>query len=104
MARSQTFLAAESLLGEDMLIDWAGRLDTVAEMTEPLPPGALRRAFIMLAANQRSKLPAEPFLERRKSQAWTGIDLKPKQAGGLFPPLRPVDRCDVRAGHVAQCA
>src|SRR6185437_10341693 len=64
IARSQTFLAAEALLGEDMLTDWVGRLDVVSEAAEPLPPGAVRRAFVMLAAGRRAQLPAEPFLQR----------------------------------------
>ena len=80
IARTQSFLAAESLLGEDLLTDWVGRLDAVAEVAQPLPPGAVRRAFMTLAASQRSSIPAQPFLERLESLAWTGIDLKPKKA------------------------
>jgi hypothetical protein len=80
IARTQTFLAAESLLGEDLLTDWVGRLDAVAEVVQPLPPGAVRRAFMTLAAGQRSSIPAQPFLERLESLAWTEVDLKPKKA------------------------
>jgi hypothetical protein len=79
LARTQAFLAAESLLGEDLSTDWVGVLDAVAEVAQPLPPGALRRAFIMLGAEQRARIPAQPFLERLESLAWTEIDLKPKQ-------------------------
>ncbi len=80
IARTQAFLAAESLLGEDLLTDWVGRLDAVAEVTEPLPPGAVRRAFMTLAAGRRASIPAQPFLDRLESLAWTEIDLKPKKA------------------------
>ena len=79
LARTQAFLAAESLLGEDLSTDWVGVLSAVAEVAQPLPPGALRRAFIMLGADQRSHIPAQPFLERLESLAWTEIDLKPKK-------------------------
>jgi hypothetical protein len=79
LARTQTFLAAEALLGEDLATDWIGVLDAVAEVPQPLPPGALRRAFIMLAAEQRSRIPAQPFLDRLESLAWTEIDLRPKK-------------------------
>ena len=79
LARTQAFLAAESLLGEDLSTDWVGVLDAVAEVAQPLPPGALRRAFIMLGAEQRSRIPAQPFLDRLESLAWTEIDLKPKK-------------------------
>ena len=79
IARTQTFLAAESLLGEDLFTDWVGRLDAVADADQPLPPGSVRRAFMTLAAGQRSSIPAQPFLERLESLAWTQIDLKPKK-------------------------
>jgi hypothetical protein len=79
LARTQAFLATESLLGEDLSTDWVGVLDAVAEVAQPLPPGALRRAFIMLGAEQRSRIPAQPFLDRLESLAWTEIDLKPKK-------------------------
>jgi hypothetical protein len=79
LARTQAFLAAESLLGEDLSTDWVGVLDAVAEVAQPLPAGALRRAFIMLGAEQRSRIPAQPFLDRLESLAWTEIDLKPKK-------------------------
>ncbi len=79
LARTQAFLAAESLLGEDLSTDWVGVLDAVAEVAQPLPPGALRRAFIMLGAEQRSRIPAQPFLDRLESLAWTEIDLNPKK-------------------------
>jgi hypothetical protein len=79
LARTQTFLAAESLLGEDLSTDWVGVLSAVAEVAQPLPAGALRRAFIMLGAEQRSRIPAQPFLDRLESLAWTEIDLKPKK-------------------------
>jgi hypothetical protein len=84
IARSQTFLAAEALLGEDMLTDWVGRLDAVSEVAEPLPPGAVRRAFVMLAAGRRSELSTEPFLQRLDSLPWTEIDLKPKKAEDYY--------------------
>ena len=79
LARTQAFLAAESLLGEDLSTDWVGVLDAVSEVAQPLPPGALRRAFIMLGAEQRSRIPAQPFLDRLESLAWTEIDLRPKK-------------------------
>ena len=79
LARTQAFLAAESLLGEDLSTDWVGVLDATAEVAQPLPPGALRRAFIMLGAEQRSRIPAQPFLDRLESLTWTEIDLKPKK-------------------------
>jgi hypothetical protein len=79
LARTHAFLAAESLLGEDLSTDWVGVLDAVAEVAQPLPPGALRRAFIMLGAEQRSRIPAQPFLDRLESLAWTEIDLNPKK-------------------------
>lgn len=85
LARTQAFLAAESLLGEDLSTDWVGVLDAVAEVAQPLPPGALRRAFIMLGAEQRSRIPAQPFLDRLEGLAWTEIDLKPtKQEDYLY--------------------
>jgi hypothetical protein len=79
LAHTQAFLAAESLLGEDLSTDWVGVLSAAAEVAQPLPAGALRRAFIMLGAEQRSRLPAQPFLDRLESLAWTEIDLKPKK-------------------------
>jgi hypothetical protein len=79
LARTQAFLAAESLLGEDLSTDWVGVLDAVAEVAQPLPPGALRRAFIMLGAEQRSRIPAQPFLDRLEGLTWTEIDLKPRK-------------------------
>jgi hypothetical protein len=33
----------------------------------------------MLGAEQRSRIPADPFLDRLESLAWTEIDLKPKK-------------------------
>lgn len=80
IARSQAFLAAESLLGEDLLTDWVGRLEAVAQAPQPLPPGAVRRAFMMLAAGQRANIPMQPFLDRLGSLSWTEVDLKPKKA------------------------
>lgn len=80
IARSQAFLAGESLLGEDLLTDWVGRLEAVAQAPQPLPPGAVRRAFMMLAAGQRANIAAQPFLDRLESLAWTEVDLKPKKA------------------------
>ncbi len=80
VARSQAFLATESLLGEDLLTDWVGRLDAVGQVAEPLPPGSIRRAFVTLAAGQRANIPARPFLGRLESLSWTEIDLKPKKA------------------------
>ncbi|HTS54980.1 MAG TPA: hypothetical protein VMH26_17040 [Burkholderiales bacterium] len=84
IARSQTFLAALSLLGEELLTDWVGRLDAAAEVAQPLPPGAVRRAFVTLAAGQRSGVPAQPFLDRLESLAWTEVDLKPKKQEDYF--------------------
>jgi hypothetical protein len=84
VARSQAFLAALSLLGEELLTDWVGELDVAAEVTQPLPPGAARRAFIMLAAGQRSGIAAQPFLDRLESLSWTEIDLKPKKQEDYF--------------------
>src|SRR5262249_43101534 len=69
----QAFLAALSLLGEELLVDWAGLLDVAADVPDPPPAGAVRRAFIALAAKQRSSIPAEPFLDRIDSAAWTEI-------------------------------
>jgi len=79
LARTQAFLAAEALLGEDLSTDWIGVLSAVPKVEQPLPPGALRRAFIMLGADQRSRIPAQPFLDRLESLAWTEIDLNPKK-------------------------
>jgi len=84
IARGQAFLAALSLLGEELLVDWAGLLDVAAEVPEPLPAGAVRRAFIALAARQRSGIPAQPFLDRIDAAAWTEIDLKPKKQEDYF--------------------
>jgi hypothetical protein len=84
LARSQAFLAALSLLGEELLTDWVGGLDVAAEVAQPLPPGAVRRAFIMLAAGQRSGIAAQPFLDRLESLSWTEIDLKPKKQEDYF--------------------
>jgi len=79
LAHTQAFLAAESLLGEDLSTDWVGVLEAAAEVVQPLPSAALRRAFIMLGAEQRSRIPAQPYLDRLESLAWTEIDLKPRK-------------------------
>ena len=57
-----------------------GRLEAVAQAPQPLPPGAVRRAFMMLAAAQRANIPTQPFLDRLGSLSWTEVDLKPRKA------------------------
>ena len=84
VARSQAFLAALALLGEELLTDWVGGLDVAAQVAQPLPPGAVRRAFVVLAAGQRSGIAAQPFLDRLESLPWTEIDLKPKKQEDYF--------------------
>lgn len=79
-ANAQAFLAAELLLGEDLLRDWMGVLKAVSNVEQPLPPSVLRRAFTALAVEQRAAIPAEPFLDRLDTLAWTTVDLRPKKA------------------------
>ena len=80
VAHAQAFLAAELLLGEDLLRDWMGVLKATSEVEQPLPPSVLRRAFTALAVEQRSAIPAQPFLDRLDTLAWTTVDLRPKKA------------------------
>ena len=60
--------------------DWLGKLDALVQVAQPLPAGALPRAFTAVVAKQRSRLPPAPFLERLDSLSWTGIELQPKEA------------------------
>jgi hypothetical protein len=83
-AHAQAFVAAEALLGEDMLIDWLGKLDTTSDAALALPPGAVPRGFAALAAQQRSKLPSQPLLERAAALEWAEIELKPKETGSDY--------------------
>jgi len=80
VAHTQAVVAAESLLGEDLLSDWLGKLDAEPRVSHPVSPSALPRAFAALAGTQRAKLPAEPFLDRIDGLPRTTIELNPKQA------------------------
>ncbi|MEO8627683.1 MAG: hypothetical protein ABI612_06220 [Betaproteobacteria bacterium] len=79
-AHDQAFIAAEALLGEDMLSDWLGKLDALSEVEQALPPGAIPRAFTAQVAKQRAGIAPQPFLDRLPTLTWTGIDLQPRQA------------------------
>ena len=80
IAHTQAFVAAECLLGEDMLSDWLGKLDAFDEVAQPLAAGAVPRAFTSLVAKQRSSLPTQPFMDRLSALSWTDIELKPQEA------------------------
>ena len=95
IAHTQAVVAAEALLGEDLLGDWLGKLDADASVAHPLAASALPRAFAALAATQRAKLPAEPFVDRVNGEARTTIELNPKQADDY------AQRFDLRWAHTA---
>jgi hypothetical protein len=80
VAHTQTVIAAEALLGEDLLGDWLGKLDASARVAQPLSPSSLPRAFAALAGTQRAKLPAEPVLDFVDTLPRTTIELNPKLA------------------------
>jgi hypothetical protein len=95
IAHTQAVVAAEALLGEDLLGDWLGKLDAGASVAHPIAASALPRAFAGLAAIQRAKLPAEPFVDRVNGEAHTTIELNPKQADDY------AQRFDLRWAHTA---
>lgn len=93
IAHTQAVVAAESLLGEDLLRDWMGKLDAVSRVANPVAPAALLRAFAALVGTQRAKLPAEPFLDRVDGMPSTTIELNSKQAADY------AHRFDLRWAH-----
>jgi len=95
VAHTQAVVAAEALLGEDLLGDWLGKLDADTRVAHPLAASALPRSFVALASAQRAKLPTEPFIDRVNGHARTTIELNPKQADDY------VHRYDLRWAHTA---
>jgi hypothetical protein len=93
VAHTQAVVAAESLLGEDLLSDWLGKLDANVRVAHPVPPNALLRAFTALAATQRAKLPAQPLVDRVDTMARATIELNPKRADDY------AHRFDLRWAH-----
>jgi hypothetical protein len=93
IAHTQAVVAAESLLGEDLLGDWLGKLDADTRAARPVAPSALARAFAALAATQRAKLPAEPFIDRVNGETRSIIELNPKPADDY------AHRFDLRWAH-----
>ena len=88
VAHTQAVVAAEALLGEDLLGDWLGKLDAEARVAHPLPPSALPRAFAALAGTQRAKLPAEPLLDLVDCFAAHHDRVEPQASRGLRASLR----------------
>ena len=80
VAHTQAVIAAESLLGEDLLGDWLGKLDAQARVTQPITLSSLPRTFAALAGTQRAKIPAEPFVDRIDALPRTTVELNPKFA------------------------
>lgn len=95
VAHTQAVVAAEALLGEDLLGDWLGRLDADTRVTQTLAASALPRAFAAMAGTQRAKLPAEPFIDRVNGDGRTTIELNPKRAEDY------THRYDLRWAHTS---
>jgi hypothetical protein len=95
VAHTQAVVAAESLLGEDLLGDWLGKLDARVRVPQPVAPSALPRAFAALAGMQRAKIPAEPLLDRIDAFSRSSIELNPKLSEDY------THRYDLRWAHTA---
>lgn len=93
IAHAQAILAAEALLGEDLMIDWLGRLDAPAEVTSPVPPAALARTFAALAGSQRARLPSTPVMHFVDTLSRAAIEMAPKAADDY------AHRFDLREAH-----
>jgi hypothetical protein len=95
VAHTQAVIAAESLLGEDMLGDWLGKLDAQARVTQPIALSSLPRTFAALAGTQRAKIPAEPFLDRIDTLPRTTVELNSNLAEDY------AHRYDLRWAHTS---
>ncbi len=89
------FVAAETLLGEELLDRWVGVINLVDDQTPPehgqrfLSLDRLKPTFDALVNSTRSQLPAEPYSVAADDGQWAALKLEPEEARD-YP-----ERCDL---------
>lgn len=85
-AFDSVFVAAESLLGEELLDRWVGVINLVDHQTPPeqgqrfLSLERLKPTFDALVSSTRAQLPAEPYSAFADDGQWAGLKLEPEEA------------------------
>lgn len=79
LAGRQSFIAAETLLGEEQLDHWNGSIESLPAANDDLPLEEAAAAFARVKAQMIASRPQGLCLERAPDAEWTGWELKPKK-------------------------
>ena len=80
LVQRQTFIAAETLLGEEQLDRWLGTLDSLSAAPDDFPLAEAASGFTRIKEQNLATRPHQLCLERANDCAWTGWKLKPEKA------------------------
>jgi hypothetical protein len=80
LVRRQTFVACETLFGEEQLDRWSGAIESLPAATDDLPLEDAATAFARIKNQIIASRQQDLCLQRAEGSEWTGWKLKPKKA------------------------